>query len=110
LNLFIFNIFKDEEPLLDGKQLSDGFKEVLNEIFRDFDKDKDGSWSLKEISNYITATNGAPPNPQVPRYMVRNYNSTRAGHLTFQGKNLSNVKKERRKEKILSLNLKFNFE
>jgi len=78
----------EDEPLMDGKVLAPTVKNVLRQIFAKFDADKDGYWSVKELDNFIFATNGAHPSPQVLKQMIKNYPSTPTGLLKVEGKSL----------------------
>ncbi|CAO3571459.1 unnamed protein product [Mortierella alpina] len=76
----------DAAPLLDGdKELSNRLKAALAAIFNSFDKDKDGSLSPAELSEFVFKTNGSRPPAAFLTQMGIQFGKDAKGYLTLDG-------------------------
>ncbi|KAK9710501.1 hypothetical protein K7432_008396 [Basidiobolus ranarum] len=73
-----------EQPLLEGTDLSNPFKAVLEELFDTFDEDKDGALNMEEMDQFVFKTNGLHPPPPFFEQLCQMFNSNQYG-LTVQG-------------------------
>ncbi|KAI9467945.1 hypothetical protein BDB00DRAFT_985557 [Zychaea mexicana] len=76
---------QDETPLLEQDTLSRELKEVLEEIFRNFDRDQDGALKPEELDSFIFTTNGSHPPAPFLRQMGQRFGSNARGWLTRDG-------------------------
>ncbi|KAF7732508.1 hypothetical protein EC973_003254 [Apophysomyces ossiformis] len=74
-----------EVALIQDGGLSEPLVEVLEEVFRNFDKDKDGALSAKELDQFIFATNGSHPPPAFLKQMGLRFGANARGWLTKNG-------------------------
>ncbi|KAI8997122.1 hypothetical protein BDB01DRAFT_20401 [Pilobolus umbonatus] len=77
--------YKGEEELLKDDELSEALETVLLEIFKKFDKDKDGALNAKELDNFIFTTNGSHPPATFLRQMGMRFGANARGWLTKNG-------------------------
>ncbi|KAF9968780.1 hypothetical protein BGZ70_007666 [Mortierella alpina] len=76
----------DAAPLLDdAKELSNRLKAALTGIFNSFDKDKDGSLSPAELSEFVFKTNGSRPPAAFLTQMGIQFGKDAKGYLTLEG-------------------------
>lgn len=76
----------DAAPLLDNaKELSNRLKAALTAIFNNFDKDKDGSLSPAELSEFVFKTNGSRPPAAFLSQMGIQFGKDAKGYLTLEG-------------------------
>jgi len=76
----------DAAPLLDDdKELSNRLKAALTAIFNSFDKDKDGSLSPTELSEFVFKTNGSRPPAAFLTQMGIQFGKDAKGYLTLDG-------------------------
>ncbi|KAI8970154.1 hypothetical protein BDF20DRAFT_916004 [Mycotypha africana] len=58
---------------------------ILEEIFKNFDKDKDNKWSLEEIQAFATATNGRPFENSVIDEIIESFDIDEDNKLKYSG-------------------------
>ncbi|KAG0264307.1 hypothetical protein BG011_007055 [Mortierella polycephala] len=76
----------DAAPLLDSaKELSSRLKAALTAIFNTFDKDRDGSLSPSELSEFVYKTNGSRPPAAFLTQMGIQFGKDAKGYLTLEG-------------------------
>ncbi|KAF9914253.1 hypothetical protein BX616_008641 [Lobosporangium transversale] len=76
----------DAAPLLDNaKELSAPLKAALTAIFNSFDKDRDGSLSPTELSDFVYRTNGSRPPTAFLTQMGIQFGKDAKGYLTLEG-------------------------
>ncbi|KAF9420793.1 hypothetical protein BGZ94_009037 [Podila epigama] len=76
----------DGAPLLDSnKALSEPLKAALTDIFRTFDKDRDGGLSPSELSDFVYKTNGSRPPAAFLTQMGLQFGKTAKGYLSLEG-------------------------
>ncbi|KAG2205826.1 hypothetical protein INT47_004009 [Mucor saturninus] len=77
----VYDLMVDEET----GDLRPKVDKILEEIFNNFDKDKDGKWNLKEIQEFATATNGRPFEDSVIEEIVESFEVDEENALLYSG-------------------------
>ncbi|ORX96117.1 hypothetical protein K493DRAFT_259972 [Basidiobolus meristosporus CBS 931.73] len=73
-----------EQPLLEGNELSEALKSVLEALFSRFDVDQDGALNMTELNEFVFQTNGTHPPPPFFQQLCHIFDSNSHG-LTKQG-------------------------
>ncbi|KAI8579664.1 hypothetical protein K450DRAFT_240923 [Umbelopsis ramanniana AG] len=77
---------KDPVQLLDDEDnFAPRFEQVLEEIFKRFDKSNKGSWTRDEINEFATQTNGKPFDKDTLEEIETFFEVTEEGNLTTNG-------------------------
>ncbi|CAO3679542.1 unnamed protein product [Umbelopsis vinacea] len=77
---------KDPMHLLDDEDnFAPRFEQVLEEIFKRFDKDNKGSWTTQELNDFATQTNGKPFDKDTLEEIETFFEVTEEGNLTTNG-------------------------
>ncbi|CAM0140742.1 hypothetical protein VKS41_008010 [Umbelopsis sp. WA50703] len=77
---------KEPVQLLDEEEnFTPRFEQVLEEIFKRFDKGNKGSWTTEEINEFATQTNGKPFDKETLEEIETFFEVTEGGNLTTNG-------------------------
>ncbi|KAG2172705.1 hypothetical protein INT43_000052 [Umbelopsis isabellina] len=77
---------KEPVQLLDDEEnFTPRFEQVLEEIFKRFDKGNKGSWTTEEINEFATQTNGKPFDKETLEEIETFFEVTEGGNLTTNG-------------------------